>query len=175
MIWQKRDFHLHFRDLFEQQLLSKAGVAERLRVLGWSSSPHQIYYGTLQATFFFFFYFLENHLTAKVKKFLRSLSPSKRINIFGHIWKLHESRIIWLPSLNDCLSVPGPFAACNSSWQELSQSKYLRLGKNTLLSLRSLDDIFALNELLEHQGSTQTSQDKISSRICVGSSNYFPW
>lgn len=174
MIWQKRDFHLHFRDLFEQQLLSEARVAERLRVLGWSSSPQQIYYGTLQATFFFF-NFLENHLTTKVKKFLRSLSPSKRINICVHIWKLHDSPIIWLPSLNDSLSVPDLFAACDCSWQELSQSKYLSLGKNTLLSLRSLDDMFALNEFLEHQGSMQTSRDKISSRICVGSSNYFPW
>lgn len=173
MIRQKRDFHLNFRDLFEQQLLSEAGVAEWLRVLGWSSPSHQIYYRTLQETFFK--NFLENHLTTKVKKFLRSLGPSKRINICVHIWKLHDSPIIWLPSLNDSLSVPDLFAACDCSWQELSQSKYLRLGKNTLLSLHSLDDMFALNEFLEHQGSMQTSQDKISSRICVGSSNYFPW
>lgn len=28
MLWQKRDFHLHFRDLCGQQLLSEAGVVE---------------------------------------------------------------------------------------------------------------------------------------------------
>lgn len=74
MLWQKRDFHLHFRELCAQQLLSEAGVAEQLCVSGWASLLRQIYcacsaVGHFKPLFFFFFFnFLENHLTANVKK-----------------------------------------------------------------------------------------------------------
>lgn len=142
---------------------------------------HLLNSGTFQTTFFFFF--LENHLTTKGKKrdlkeFRTNLHsircPSKKINICGHVWKMHDGPLMWLPSLKAEFWCLGPSAACASSWWGLSQGKYLRLGRHTVLSRCFLDDMFALSELLEHQGSTKTFWDKILSRIHAGSSNYFP-
>lgn len=159
-------------------------VREQLPVSGWTFSCPYIYSACLalvhfKSLSFKFSWKLSDHKSYE-KRFLRSLSnllsshcPRKKVNICGHIWKMHDSPIICLPSPNGSFAVPGLFAAFANSWLGLSQSKYLQLGKNTLLPPSFLDGMFALREFAEYQGSTQTSQDKISLGVYSGSSYYF--
>lgn len=136
---QRGDFCHHF-----SYLCAAEQVRERLPVSGWTSSRPYIYSACLALVHFkslsFKFSWKSSDHTSYEKRFLRSLSnllsshcPSKKVNICGHIWKMHDSPIICLPSPNGSFAVPGLSAAFASSWQGLSQSKYLQLGENMLL------------------------------------------
>lgn len=71
MLWETRDSHLHFRELFVQQLLSKAGVAESC--MSKDSHPYSTRFTVLvqpwdTSSHFSLCNFLESHLTTQVRK-----------------------------------------------------------------------------------------------------------